>query len=67
MGPPDPILGLTVAYNKDTFENKVNLGTGSYRDNDGKPFVLPCVRDAENNICGNMNHEYAPIGGDGML
>ena len=31
MGPADPILGLNDAFNKDTFEKKMNLGVGAYR------------------------------------
>eukprot|EP01123_Difflugia_compressa_P013205 TRINITY_DN599_c0_g1_i3.p1 TRINITY_DN599_c0_g1~~TRINITY_DN599_c0_g1_i3.p1 ORF type:complete len:433 (+),score=70.82 TRINITY_DN599_c0_g1_i3:85-1383(+) len=64
MGPPDPILGVTVAYRNDTDPNKMNLGVGAYRDDSGKPFVLSCVRKAENRITeAKVNHEYAPIGG----
>lgn len=44
MGPPDVILGITEAYKKDSSPNKVNLGVGAYRDDEGKPFVLPSVR-----------------------
>eukprot|EP00698_Gefionella_okellyi_P006474 TRINITY_DN15808_c0_g1_i1.p1 TRINITY_DN15808_c0_g1~~TRINITY_DN15808_c0_g1_i1.p1 ORF type:complete len:420 (-),score=94.45 TRINITY_DN15808_c0_g1_i1:29-1288(-) len=63
-GPEDPILGLTVAFNKDTFEKKVNLGVGAYRDDNGKPFVLPSVREAEKRIFEKkLDHEYAPIAG----
>jgi aspartate aminotransferase len=35
---------LTAGYQQDSFDKKVNLGVGAYRDNDGKPFVLPVVR-----------------------
>ncbi|KAJ9470328.1 Aspartate aminotransferase [Diplonema papillatum] len=63
MGPPDPILGLTVAFKADTFDKKVNLGVGAYRDDNGKPFVLECVREAEKRVCGNYDHEYAGITG----
>jgi hypothetical protein len=31
MGPADPILGLTDAFNKDASPNKVSLGVGAYR------------------------------------
>jgi len=63
-GPEDPILGITVAYNKDTSSSKINLGVGAYRDDKGQPFVLQCVRAAEKIIHeGNLDHEYAPIGG----
>lgn len=44
MGPPDVILGITEAYKKDASPNKVNLGVGAYRDDAGKPFVLPSVK-----------------------
>ncbi|XAR49534.1 Aspartate transaminase [Bertholletia excelsa] len=36
---------------------------GAYRDDNGKPVVLECVREAERRIAGNMNMEYLPIGG----
>lgn len=44
MGPPDAILGVTEAYKKDTNPNKINLGVGAYRDDNGKPFLLPSVK-----------------------
>jgi aspartate aminotransferase len=63
-GPEDPILGITVAYQKDQSSNKVNLGVGAYRDDNGRPFVLDCVRQAERIIIdGDLDHEYAPIAG----
>lgn len=44
MGPPDPILGVTEAFKRDANPKKMNLGVGAYRDDNGKPFVLSCVR-----------------------
>lgn len=44
MGPPDPILGVTEAFKRDTNSKKMNLGVGAYRDDNGKPYVLNCVR-----------------------
>lgn len=44
MGPPDPILGVTEAFKRDTNPQKMNLGVGAYRDDNGKPYVLSCVR-----------------------
>ena len=35
MGPPDPIIGVTEAFNKDTNPNKMNVGVGAYRDDNG--------------------------------
>uniref|UniRef100_A0A914KIM6 Aspartate aminotransferase n=2 Tax=Meloidogyne incognita group TaxID=654580 RepID=A0A914KIM6_MELIC len=64
MGPPDAILGVTEAYKKDTNPNKVNLGAGTYRDDQGKPFVLPSVREAEAQIiAAKLDKEYAGIAG----
>ena len=50
MGPPDAILGITEAYKRDSNPKKVNLGAGAYRDDQGKPFVLPSVRAAEQEL-----------------
>lgn len=58
------ILGVTEAYKRDTNPKKVNLGAGAYRDDAGKPYVLPCVRTAEEIIRKkDMNKEYSPISG----
>ena len=62
--PPDPILGLNDAFKKDTDPRKVLLGMGAYRDNDNKPFILDCVKKAEERIqMLSMDHEYAGING----
>ena len=62
--PADPILGLNDAYKKETSPKKVLLGMGAYRDDDGQPFILPCVKRAEELILErNMDHEYAAIHG----
>ena len=62
--PADPILGLNDAFKKENNPKKVLLGMGAYRDDDGKPFILPCVKRAEEIILErNMDHEYAPIQG----
>lgn len=45
MGPPDAILGITEAYKKDTDKNKINLGVGAYRDDNGSPYILPSVQE----------------------
>jgi aspartate aminotransferase, mitochondrial len=47
---------------------KINLGAGTYRDDHGKPFVLPSVREAEKRILErNVDHEYAPIQGNDLF
>uniref|UniRef100_A0A0N5AHA7 Aspartate aminotransferase n=1 Tax=Syphacia muris TaxID=451379 RepID=A0A0N5AHA7_9BILA len=64
MGPPDAILGVTEAFKLDKNPKKINLGVGAYRDDEGKPFVLPSVRKAEAEIMSkNLNKEYAGIAG----
>lgn len=63
-GPPDPILGVTEAFKRDTDPRKINLGVGAYRDGDGKPYVLPSMREAEQRVvAAKLNKEYAPITG----
>ena len=62
MGPPDPIVGLNEAFARDTFDKKVNVGVGAYRGDNGLPYVLPCVREAEARVMAeNLNHEYLGI------
>ncbi|XP_013982475.1 aspartate aminotransferase, mitochondrial [Salmo salar] len=66
MGPPDPILGVSEAFKRDTSPKKMNLGVGAYRDDHGKPFVLDCVRKAEALISSKqLDKEYLAIGGLG--
>lgn len=60
--PPDAIFALTAQYLKDPSLLKVNLGQGTYRDHDGKPWVLPSVRQArEQLLTEGLDHEYLPI------
>jgi len=47
QAPPDPILGLTEAYNADASPSRVNLGVGVYQDGSGRVPVLRAVREAE--------------------
>ncbi|KAL1969548.1 hypothetical protein VTN77DRAFT_8986 [Rasamsonia byssochlamydoides] len=64
QGPPDAILGITEAYKADTFKEKINLGVGAYRDDQGKPYVLPSVRAAEEIVVASrLDKEYAGITG----
>ncbi|GAA5987409.1 hypothetical protein JCM11641_002280 [Rhodosporidiobolus odoratus] len=65
-GPPDPILGITEAFKKDTDPKKINLGVGAYRDAKGKPYVLPSVLKAEDKVISQRkDKEYLPITGLG--
>ncbi|MDC1528436.1 aspartate/tyrosine/aromatic aminotransferase [Gammaproteobacteria bacterium] len=49
--PPDPILGLSAAYKKDTNPNKVDLGVGVYKDESGNCPVMAAVKTAERRKC----------------
>ncbi|KAJ0302195.1 hypothetical protein COL5a_010032 [Colletotrichum fioriniae] len=60
--PPDAIFDVTRRYVADTDPNKVNLGQGTYRDENGQPWILPSVRLAEASL-GEPGHEYLPIAG----
>ncbi|KAL2529037.1 Leucine rich repeat N-terminal domain-containing protein [Forsythia ovata] len=53
--PKDLIIGVTKAFLANPSPNKVNVGVGAYRDDNGKPVVLECVREAERRIAGNLN------------
>lgn len=56
---------MTAAFKADTFDKKVNLGVGAYRDDNDKPWVLPVVKKAESIILNTpaLDHEYLPITG----
>lgn len=63
--PPDPLFGLKARFTADSKSDKVDLGIGAYRDNNGKPWILPAVKQAEVKLINdpNYNHEYLPIEG----
>lgn len=64
QGPPDPILGISEAFKRDSDPKKVNLGVGAYRDDNNKPWILPSVKKAEELIFkSSADHEYLPIQG----
>ncbi|KAF8456049.1 pyridoxal phosphate-dependent transferase [Kalaharituber pfeilii] len=65
LAPQDPLFGLMAAYKADTFEKKVDLGVGAYRDDNAKPWILPVVKKAEEIVKNDpdLNHEYLPIAG----
>ena len=58
QAPEDPLFGLMAAYRADSFEKKVDLGIGAYRDDNAKPWILPVVREASKmmtSICGAID------------
>lgn len=57
---PDPVFGLIHFFLSDQNPKKVLLGVGAYRDDEGKPYVLNCVKKAEKKLLDkNMDKEYA--------
>ncbi len=63
--PPDPILGITVAFLKDPREDKINLSVGIYKTEEGKTPILSSVKTAEKFILENEESKtYLPIDGD---
>ena len=64
MAPPDPILGLTEAFGKDSNANKINLSVGVYKSEDGVTPVLDCVKQAERRLVEDESTKsYLPISG----
>ena len=45
--PPDPILGLSSAFDADPNPNKVDLGAGVYKDETGATPIFKSVKEAE--------------------
>ncbi|GAA0235284.1 amino acid aminotransferase [Marinomonas primoryensis] len=48
--PADPILGLNDAYKKDPNPNKINLGVGVFKDEQGNTPILKAVKQAEERL-----------------
>ncbi|KAL7412820.1 aspartate aminotransferase [Mrakia frigida] len=65
LAPADAIFALTAAFKADSTSDKINLGAGAYRTNEGKPWVLPVVKKASDIIANDetLDHEYLPIAG----
>ncbi|KAJ3057751.1 Aspartate aminotransferase, cytoplasmic, partial [Quaeritorhiza haematococci] len=65
QAPPDPILSVAALFKADPDPSKINCGVGAYRDEQGKPYVLSCVRKAEKRIVEDptTDHEYLPMDG----
>jgi len=65
LAPEDPILGINVAYKADPTPDKLNLGVGAYRTEEGQPLVLQVVRKVEQLLANDakLNKEYLPIEG----
>ena len=60
---PTTSIGVTEAFKANTSPKKINLGVGAYRDEAGKPYILPSVKQAEKSLAGQGDKEYLPITG----
>ena len=62
--PPDAIFGLVTAFNQDTNPKKISLSAGTYKDDDNQPYILQCVRKAQEiHLNKKMDMEYLGIDG----
>ncbi len=50
MAPADPILGLTDAFKNDPRAEKINLGVGIYKNENGQTPILATVKEAEKRL-----------------
>ena len=47
LAPPDAVFAVSTAYNNCKLPEKVSLGVGAYRGEDGEPLVLQSVVEAK--------------------
>lgn len=59
---PDGIFEVLRRFNADSSPDKINVCVGAYRDEAGKPWILPSVQLAKKKIAG-ADHEYSPMMG----
>ncbi len=59
--PPDPILGLSLAFKEDPRDNKIDLGVGIYKDESGGTPVMRAIKEAEKAFLGQeQTKAYIP-------
>jgi len=64
MAPPDAILGSTEAFNNDPRADKINLGVGVYKDENGTTPILGSVKQAETRLLdAESTKSYLPMPG----
>jgi aspartate aminotransferase len=62
---PDPILGVTAAFRRDSSPGKVDLGVGVYRDELGNTPVPAAIREAERDmLAGQASKTYVGPAGN---
>lgn len=66
--PPSSVINIPdilINYENDSYKNKVDLLLGSYRTDEGKPWVLPVVKELELTFAQDptCDYEYLPTAG----
>uniref|UniRef100_A0A1I7VP37 Aspartate aminotransferase n=1 Tax=Loa loa TaxID=7209 RepID=A0A1I7VP37_LOALO len=61
VAPPIEVFYMNKMYHDEPAQHKVNLTVGAYRTEEGKPWVLPVVREAEKRLTDDISHEYLPV------
>ncbi len=59
----DPIFKVLAQYKADTRQRKINLSIGIYTDEQGKPYVLPCIQKASLEI-DTKDYNYQTLQGN---
>ncbi|KAI9044849.1 uncharacterized protein KD926_011022 [Aspergillus affinis] len=62
VAPADIAFGLMADFDANPHPKKVSLIAGAYRDENGKPWVLPSVKEAKKRLS-KATHEYLGIAG----
>lgn len=63
--PKDAIFGVNEEFKNDPANFKINLTVGAYKDDNGNPFILNCVKEATKQYyLKSIDHEYLPICGN---
>ncbi|OIR59000.1 MAG: aspartate aminotransferase [Amphiamblys sp. WSBS2006] len=61
----DSLFGVKEEFRKSAAKNKLSLALGEYHTEEGRPFVLSCVKKAEKTLLEEeTNKSYSPISGD---
>ena len=64
---PDPILGLSKEYEKDSRPEKIDAGVGVYRDENGKTFTPLAIQNVYNNLDLGLGDYLSPSGEEEYL
>ncbi|MDF2549354.1 MAG: aspc1 [Chlamydiales bacterium] len=60
--PQDPVFGLQAEFVQEARNPKINLGVGTYRGDDERPFIFNVVKEAEKRLLlKEVEKEYLPI------